>query len=123
MLKDKDNRLIKPSDLDLQAGDRFTEMLSYFVHIIWRQDDLVFYTDTSGEVGIMTVRAFKRRFDWVYLCDRGNDYIEEIIPRFANGNMEPARISERVPKLSCRSSKRKAPIPEYGYKKKGFGGG
>ncbi len=99
--------LIKPKDLDIQAGDRFTEMLSYFVQIVWKQDNLLFYTDTCGEVGIMTVQAFKNRFDWVYLCDRGHDYIEEIIPRFANGSTEPAHTSPRTPMLRCLGLRKK----------------
>lgn len=95
------NPLLKPSDLDIQAGDRFTEMCSYYLHVIWRQDDVLFFTDTTGEVGIMTVEAFQKRFYWVYLFDRGNNYIEEIVPRFKNGSDTPAHRTERTPNLSA----------------------
>lgn len=92
--------ILKPSDLStIEIGDRFTEMLSYFVQIVWKQDDLLFFTDTTGEVGIMREASFKQRFDWVYLCDRGNEYIEEIIPRFENGNKEKAHRSDKVPQI------------------------
>ena len=73
---------------DPQVGDRFSEMLSFWVYVIHRDGDLVTTIEGSppvsfpqqGTVVTYTVKEMKERFGygviggyWILLHDRGNN--------------------------------------------------
>lgn len=71
---------------DPKVGDRFSEMLSFWVYVLLREGNLVVWMEAhppcelpkDGIVKVGTLRDFERHFTdsagaWVLLEDRGND--------------------------------------------------
>ncbi len=73
---------------DPQVGDRFHEMYSFFVYVVFREKDKIVTLEASppctlpedGTLKSQTVQQFQERFSygtidgyWVSLCDRGNN--------------------------------------------------
>ena len=73
---------------DPQPGDRFTEMLAFYVYVLEREGNQVTFMECNppcelpkdGKIGICSVSEFSRRYAYgsipgysVYLCERGND--------------------------------------------------
>lgn len=73
---------------DPQPGDRFTEMLAFYVYVLEREGNRVTFMECNppcelpkdGKVGTCSVGEFSKRYAYssipgysVYLCERGND--------------------------------------------------
>lgn len=82
------DRLTEEHMSDPQIGDRFSEMCSFWVYIVYRNGQEVGYMEANppctfpddGKFTLSTVREFKKRFGyesipgyWVTFCDSGNN--------------------------------------------------